>query len=119
MGDATRVPRVRLESVRVDNLAEERQGRVVKERIAHHRARIRDHDHVAVVDRLEAAHRRAIEAEPIDEHASIDLIDRQGQMVQRSEQVDELHIDELDVVLLCEEEYVPRRRRSISWHGSA
>src|SRR5207253_7455616 len=66
-------------------------------------------EHVALVDVLEAADRRAIEADAIGEEALRELFDRNGKMLPRARQVDEPQVDDLDALILRELENVLRR----------
>src|SRR5690606_2798859 len=69
------------------------------ERIHDRGRRIRQHQHVAVVDRLPAADRRAVEAEPVLQ-AGLEPPDRIRDVLPGAREVDELAIDHHGPVLL-------------------
>src|SRR5690606_30138278 len=99
LGDAARVTRVRLVRDRIDHVAQDRERRRLEERIEDGRRRIGLHQHVRRVHRAPTGDRRAVGAETLL-HALLQALDRVGQVLPLTEEVDELGVDHLDVVLL-------------------
>ena len=80
-GDVPRIARIVLPRDRVLDVADHRQRRNLAERIQDGRLGLRDHEHVALVDRLPAADARTVEAQPVLEHVLVELIDGNGEML--------------------------------------
>ena len=97
--DEPRVPRVGLEGERIVDVAGERQRRHLEHRIHERRRDVRQQQHVALVDRLEAADGRAVEAEPLLDHLLVQRRRGIEKCCQVPGQVAELHVHDLDVLL--------------------
>ena len=100
LGDVAGVARVPLAGDRVLHVADQDQRGHRGERIHLGRARIRDQQHVGLVDGLEPPDRRAVEAEPVLEDALAELGHRDREVLPETRQVDEAEIDDLDAFLL-------------------
>jgi hypothetical protein len=100
--DVTRVARVRLLGDRVEHRAHQRERRALVERVHLRGVRVRDHDHVARVDRLPPADGRAVERQAVLEEALVQALRGDGRVLPHAGEVDELEIDELGVDLLRE-----------------
>ena len=83
--------------MRVVDVAGERERRHLQHRI-HERASTTSgqQQHVALVDRLEAADGRAVEAQPLAEHVLVQRRRRDGEVLPGAGQVAELHVHDLD-----------------------
>src|SRR5439155_14626634 len=81
------------------------------ERVYERGRRVGDEHHVGLRDLLEAADRRAVEAEPLVEGVLVERMDRQPDVLPCAGQVDELEVDHPHVVLLGEGEHVAGGRR--------
>jgi hypothetical protein len=104
--DPARVARVRLARDRILDVADQHERRMIEERIDERGLRIRDHQHVALVDRLPTADRRAVEAHAVFERALVDLADRIRAVLPLTREIREAKIDDLHVVLLGELEHL-------------
>src|SRR6185312_9486053 len=113
--DVARIARVRLLGDRIGHVADQRQRRILRERIELGRRRIGDEQHVRGVDRLPAADRRAVEPEAVLERVFLQLLNRDGRVLPDARQVDELQIDELYAVLLGELEDLARGHAVLLW----
>ena len=82
---------------------------VLAERIEHRGVRIRDQEHVRLLDLLETADRRTVESETVLEHVLGELVRRNREVLHQSRQVAEPNVDDLDVAVLDELQYVARR----------
>src|SRR5690606_27309435 len=89
-GDVPRITRVLLARDRVLDRTLERQRGVLRERIHARRGGIRDEQHVALVDRLKAADRGAVEPEAFLEALWFQTAERDGRVLPFAGQVDEL-----------------------------
>ena len=103
-----RVTRERVPSARVDDIAEDGQGRIVEERVLEDGRRVRDQQHVALVDPCEALHRRPVERHPVTEEGLIDELCRERQVLQRPEEVNEFQIQKLDLLIFDHADDVTR-----------
>jgi hypothetical protein len=115
-GDPAGITRVRGSSYRVGDVAEHGKGGVVEERIAKDRRRIRHQQHVALADLLEALHRRPVERESSPERVFVHHFRRDGQVLERSQQVDEFQVEKPDSVLADHLHDVARRGALVSAH---
>ena len=61
---------------------------------------IRQQHHVGFVDRLEAANRRAVEGQPVLEHALVERRRRDREVLDDTGQIAEPDVDVLDVLVL-------------------
>jgi len=100
LGDAARAARVALHGGRVEYVAGQDQGRVGGERVEHRGVRVRQQDHVGLVDAAPAGDGRAVEHLAILEQAGLDDAHREGDVVLDATDVGETQIDELDLVVL-------------------
>ena len=99
-GDVARIARVRLtgEGIVHEEAQVQRLGR--PERIDACRVGIRQQHHVRLVDRLEAAHRGAVEGQPVLEHALVECRCRDREVLDDTGQIAEPNVDVLDVLVL-------------------
>jgi len=88
------------------DVADEHDRRHRGERIHLGRRRVRDQQHVRLVDRLEAADRGAVKAKPILEDALAQLGHGNREVLPQAGQVDEAEIDDLGAFLLSQLEDV-------------
>src|SRR5207302_4271203 len=109
LGDVARVPRVRLLSDGVVHVAEDGQGRDRGERVRPRRPRIGHQEHVALLDRLEAADAAAVEPDPLGEGLLVQLAGGDRGVLPGPRDVDELEIHHLDAVFLDVCDDVARR----------
>ena len=111
--DVARVARVVGAGDRIGDVGDDAQRRILGERIHHRSIRVGNHQHVAVVDRLPSANRRAVEAQPFVEGRFIlELGNRGSEMLPRAEQVDEFHIDHHHALFLDHCQNLFRRHRT-------
>jgi hypothetical protein len=96
--DEAGIARVRLPGDRIDDVADQRQGRVVTERVDDRRLRVGNDQHVACVNRLPAPDTRAVEPEPLLEGFLGELVHRERDMLPLARPVDELAVDQLDAL---------------------
>jgi hypothetical protein len=101
LGDEPRIAIVHFTRDRIDDIADEAQGGHGAKRIHAGGCRVRHEQHVAVVDRPPASNRRSVEPGPVLEQAFRQLTDRNRKMLPGADQVDELHVHDLDLILLC------------------
>ena len=106
--DVARVARVRLARERIAHVRVDVQRGVLAERIEHRGVRIGDQEHVRLLDLLEAADRRAVEAEAVLEHVLGELVRRHREVLHQTRKVAEPHVDDLDVAVLDELQDVAR-----------
>jgi hypothetical protein len=66
---------------------------MLRKRVEHRRFGIRDQEHVALIDRLETANRRAVEAEPLFERFGRQSVERHRRVLPLPDEIDELEID--------------------------
>ena len=100
--DVARVAAVRLTRQRVAHEAVDVERRVLPERVEHRGARIRDQEHVGLLDLLEPADRRAVEAEPVLEYVLGELVRGDREVLHQPREVAEPDIDHIDAVVLDE-----------------
>ena len=98
--DEARVPGIGLQGQRVVDVAGERERRHREHRIDERGRDIGQQEHVALVDRLETADGRPIEAEPLADHGLIEGGRGNREVLPGARQVAELHVHDLDVLLL-------------------
>ena len=106
-----RVARVRLTDDRVEHGADERDRRRLVERIEDRGGRVRQQQHVGLVDLLEAADGRPVEADPVGERLLVQAPQRHPHVLPRPGQVGELEVHHARAVQLGEGEHVARLRR--------
>ncbi len=99
-GDAARVAIVRFARDRIDDGANEAEGRLGVKDIDPGRAGIGDDEHVAGVDRAPAADAGAVEAEALGENLLAVLGEGGGEMLPGARQIGELEVHEFDLVVL-------------------
>ncbi|MCY1522735.1 hypothetical protein D9M68_576010 [compost metagenome] len=93
-----RVARVGLAQDRVEHAADQRQRRNLADRIDEGGGRVRLQQHVRLVDFLESADRRAVEADTVLEQLLGQLRQADGKVLPQPRQVGELQVDDLDVM---------------------
>ena len=81
LGDVAGAAAVLLEGQRVMDVADHAHGRDLKERVDEDRAWVREEEHVTLVDILEAADARAVEAQALLEQLLRHVVDRQREVV--------------------------------------
>ena len=104
--DVARVARVRLAAARLGDVAHEDHRRDVERRVDERGRRIRHEQHVALMDVLEAADARPIEADAVDEQVLAQLLDRDREVLGLAGQVDEAEVDHEDAALSGERHHV-------------
>ena len=114
--DVARVARVALAGDRVGHVAVHHQRLPPAERIEVRGVRIRDEHHVALLDLLEAAHRRAVERVAVLELPLVEHVGRDRHVLHHAGQVAEAQVDELH--LLGAHQLQDLVRRSV-FHGGA
>src|SRR5207248_5392606 len=100
--DIPRITRVGLAGEWVDDIADQVESLHLEHRIDEHARRVRHEQHVALVDVLKPADRRAIEADAVTEESLRQLFDRDREVLPRPGQVYEAQVDDLDLLLLRE-----------------
>src|SRR6516165_6464544 len=96
-----RIARVRLTGHWIAHVTSETDGRHIGKRIEKRRFRIRDQQHVRLVDGLESADARSVEADTVLENVFAELVGGDGEMLPQSGHIAELKIDDLDLIVLC------------------
>ena len=104
--DVARVAAVGLAGDRVPDVADQHQRRHRGERIEERAVRIGEQEHVALLDRLEPADRRAVEADALLEDVGRELLGRHCEVLPHAGQIDESQIDRLDRLLLDERHHI-------------
>ena len=104
--DVARITRVGLERDRVVHEAVDVQRLVGAERVDDGRVRVGHEDHVRLLDLLEAADRRAVEAETLVEGIGAELVQRRREVLHQSWQVTEAEVDDLDSLVLGQGQYL-------------
>ena len=69
------------------------------ERVDEERVRLRDEQHVGLVDRLPAADARAVEADAVLEDVLVEHLGRDGEVLPQAGEVHEAEVDGLDLAL--------------------
>ncbi len=82
------------------------EGLVGAERVEHRAGRVREEEHVRLVDLLETADRGAIKHQALREDLLVEDLDRHGEMLHRSRQVAESDVYELDVLFCYETKHL-------------
>ena len=116
LGDVSRVAGVCLAGERVSDVADQAEGLDLVHRVQGGGGGVRDQEHVALVDGLEASDAGAVESGAVVEQALGDLAGGDRQVLHRSGHVNKLEIDNLDPFILDYLEYVVRVGRP--WHGT-
>src|SRR5919197_5638165 len=101
-----RVARVGLTRDRVDDVADDRQRLLLVEGVDDRGPRVWHEDHVGLRDLLEAADRRAVEAEAVGERVLVERVDRQAEVLPGTREVGELEVDHPHTVGTGEVEHV-------------
>jgi len=107
-GHVARVAAVGLARHRVLDVADHRERRRFDGRVDDRRRRVGDEEHVGLFDLLEAANAGAVETVAFAPGRLrvvvpvVELVDGARQVLPKSEEVDEFHIDEADIVLRAE-----------------
>jgi hypothetical protein len=102
LGDVARIPRVKLARDGIDDVADHGERRPAREGVLDGRLRVRDHHHVARVDRLPASYAGAVESQPLLEEFGCDLAHRNGEVLPCTRKIPKLEVHDLDVVPLDE-----------------
>ena len=95
-----RVAAVKLAGRRLDDVAEQDQHRRRAERIDVGGVEVRLQDHVALVDRLPAGDRAAVEHEAVGQHVLVDHARGHGQMLPLALGIGEAEVDPVDLLVL-------------------
>src|SRR5262249_14562683 len=110
LGHVTRIARVGLARHRVDDVADDRQRRDLEHRVDVRGRRVRDQEHVRLLDLLEAADRGAVEPDPVLERRLRQLRHRDAEVLEGPREVRELEVHEREAARDCEIEDALRRR---------
>ena len=100
-GDVARVAGVELAGQRVLHEGVDHECRVLGEGVHDRGVRVRNQDHVRLLDLLEAADRRAVETEALLEGILGNLFERDREVLHQSGKVREPDVEELGAVLLA------------------
>src|SRR5260370_13552727 len=106
--DEARVAAVWLARDRVDDVTDQEQRLVRQYRIDGRGVRVRDEEHVALVDRLEAADAGPVESKAAREAVLFELADRQAEMLPRARQIDEPDVTHPAALPLCALDHLRR-----------
>src|SRR5260370_4656768 len=98
--DEARVAAVWLAGDRVDDVTDQEQRLVRQYRIDGRGVRVRDEQHVALIDRLEAADAGPVESEAARKAVLFELGERQAEVLPCARQIDEPDVDHLDALSL-------------------
>src|SRR6266545_4455853 len=109
--DVARVAGVGLPGHGVTDETVQDQRRVLRERVEHGRRRVREQEHVRLLDLLEPPDRRAVEPEPLLERLLGQLRGRHREMLHQPRQVREAQVDDLDPAVPDQAENVADRIR--------
>ncbi len=107
----SRIARIGLAGRGLDNVAEYDQARLRGERVHHRRLGVQPQDHVALVDRLPAGDRRAIEHDAVAERVLLDRGDMLRSVLPLAARISKPQVHILDGVLLQHLHHLARRRR--------
>ncbi len=116
LGDVAGVAAVGLSGDRILDVADQGKRRRRAERIEKRRGRIRNDEHVALLDLLKPADRRAVEADTVDERISVERSRWNRKVLPEARQVGEPQIDHPDVDVLDHLQDIVRRG-AIETHG--
>ena len=108
--DVAGVARVRLARDRIEDVADQVERLHLEDRVDERRGRVRDQEHVALVDVLEPSDRRAIEPDAVAEEPLGELLDGDRKVLPRAGHVDEAQVDDLDLLVFRELQDLLRRR---------
>ena len=101
-GDVPRITAEVLPGHRVDDVGDDADGRLGKERIEPGGVGIGDGQHVGFMDAHPATDRRTVETEALLERARVERVDGVGAVLPRTQHVHELQVDHLGLVLFGE-----------------
>ena len=121
-GDVPRVTGVRLAGQRVVHEEGQVQGRVLAERVHDRAGRVGHQEHVRLVDLLEPPDRGAVEHAALGEDLVVERLSRDREVLDRPEQVTEPDIDELNLCIADELQYlvgVVEHQPSLNGAGTA
>src|SRR6056297_3445007 len=82
---------------RIDDVADQHQGRLFKKRVHFGCCGIRNHQHIARIDRLPPPDTRSVEAETILKTRLLQFCRRYGEMLPNTRKIHESAIDHPDV----------------------
>src|SRR5207245_10234819 len=94
-----RIAGIRLTREWIDDVANERKRSRAEHRVHEGRCGIRQEQHVRLMDVLEAADGRAVEADSVDEELAAQLTRRYREMLPRAGQVGEAQVDHCDPLI--------------------
>ncbi len=100
LADIAWIARVGLAGDRIDHVAADAECRHPQDGVDDRGRGVRDQQHIALMDVLEPANARAIEADTLAEEVLAQLLDRDGEVLPGPDQVDELEIDDLQPLLV-------------------
>ena len=100
LGDVARVAAVGLAGDRVLHEAVDVERLVLRERVDHRGVGIGDQEHVRLLDLLEPADRRAVEAQAVLEDVLGELVRRDREVLHEPRQVAEADVDDVDLLVL-------------------
>ena len=117
--DVAGVAGVGLAGERVVDEEVQREGLLRAERVDEGGGDVRQQEHVGLVDGLEPADRGAVEGEAVGEHAVVERLDRQVEVLHHAGQVTETYVDELHVLVgEVSQEFLGIGEHTSSWQAS-
>lgn len=108
LGDVARVARIRSFLHRVHHVADQGQRGGRAERVDKGGGRVRPHQHVGLVDLLEAADRRSVKADAGLEQLIVDFGQRDREMLPQAGEIREPEVHHLDGALLDQFDHLAR-----------
>ncbi len=108
-GYIPRIAGVGLAGDGIDDVAGERERRDLQARIDESARRIRQQQHVALVDCLKAADRRAVKSQAVGERIFLELLQRNREMLPGAGQIREPHVHDLYSCFLGAADHIRRR----------
>src|SRR3989440_570172 len=115
--DETGVARILLLRNRIDDVADERQRRVLHEGVHHGGVGVGHDQHVAGVDRHPASDGRPVETETLFEHGLGQFGDRDAEVLPESHEIHELQVDHHGLFVLGKPQDVLRLRHRLFSYG--
>jgi len=100
LGDVPRVAAIALPGHGIADGAYQHQGRRLGERIEERRARVGNDQHVAFLDLLKPADRRAVEPDPVLKTVAVERARRHTEVLPQTGKIGEPQIDHRDLVVL-------------------
>src|SRR6266513_540523 len=108
--DVAGIARVGLTRDRIHDVARQGKRRHFQTGVNEGARRIRQQQHVALVDGLEAADRRAVESQTVRERVFLELLQRNREMLPGAGQIRETHVHDLHACFLRTANHIRRRR---------